>query len=78
MVTIPFLKKMQLPKLNLGFGTGSAGYVGIDVGASSVKVVELRKEKDRAVLKSYGELKTAVFQENCGRNIRNGRFFALS
>ncbi|OHA04466.1 MAG: hypothetical protein A2934_00710, partial [Candidatus Sungbacteria bacterium RIFCSPLOWO2_01_FULL_47_10] len=60
---------MQLPKLNLGFGTGSAGYVGIDVGASSVKVVELRKEKDRAVLKSYGELKTAPYFKRTAEEI---------
>lgn len=30
--------------------------VGIDVGSSSVKVVQLRKKKGRAVLETYGEL----------------------
>ena len=30
--------------------------VGIDIGPSSIKVVQLRKEKGRAVLETYGEL----------------------
>ena len=34
----------------------SDSVVGVDVGGSSVKVVELRKEKGRAVLMTYGEL----------------------
>lgn len=30
--------------------------IGIDIGASSIKVVQLRKQKGRAVLETYGEL----------------------
>ena len=30
--------------------------IGIDIGSSSVKVVQLRKKKGRAVLETYGEL----------------------
>jgi type IV pilus assembly protein PilM len=30
--------------------------IGIDVGTSSIKVVQLRKKKGRAVLETYGEL----------------------
>lgn len=30
--------------------------IGIDIGASSIKVVQLRKKKGRAVLETYGEL----------------------
>lgn len=41
-----------------GIKLGSLGRnaVGIDIGASSIKVVELKKEGGRAVLKSYGEI----------------------
>lgn len=30
--------------------------VGIDIGASSIKIVEIKKKKDRAVLHTYGEI----------------------
>ena len=30
--------------------------LGIDIGSSSLKVVQLRKEKGQAVLETYGEL----------------------
>lgn len=61
MVKIPFLKKLEIPKLSFGFGRSKSGYVGIDIGGSSVKVVQLRQEKERPVLVSYGELKTAAY-----------------
>lgn len=54
-----FLKKIQFPKL--GFDLGPASFVGIDVGSDSVKVVQLRKERERAVLETYGELKVARY-----------------
>ena len=57
LVDIPFLKKFQMPKFNLGFLSGNVGkVVGIDVGMFSTKVVQLRYESERAVLESYGEL----------------------
>lgn len=55
-----FLKKLSLPKISLP-GTQSKSIVGIDVGFSSVKVVQLRKENERAILETYGELKTAPY-----------------
>jgi len=42
----------------LNFGFGPASFVGIDIGNDSVKVVQLRKENERAILETYGELKT--------------------
>jgi len=33
-----------------------AGVLGVDIGTSSIKVVQLRKEKERAILQTYGEL----------------------
>lgn len=59
--TIPFFKKLSFPKLDFKFGGGNTSVVGIDIGASSVKVVELKEEGGRAVLKTYGELKTAGY-----------------
>lgn len=35
---------------------GERGILGIDIGTSSIKVVQLRKEKERAVLETYGEI----------------------
>lgn len=34
----------------------SQSVVGIDIGSSSIKVVQLRKEKEQAILETYGEL----------------------
>lgn len=66
MFDLPFLKKLQLPKLDLTFGFGSASFVGIDVGSDSVKVVQLRRERERAVLETYGELKVARYFQREG------------
>ena len=56
-----FLKKIGLPKLSMpGFGS-SKSIVGIDIGVSSVKVVQLRKESERGILETYGELKTTPY-----------------
>lgn len=41
----------------LSFGKSSDGsVVGIDAGSSAIKIVEVKKEKGKAVLKNYGEL----------------------
>jgi len=39
-----------------GNGASSDSFLGIDVGSSSIKVVQLRREKGRAVLETYGEI----------------------
>lgn len=62
MVDIPFLKKLTFPKLDLRFfGGKGASFVGIDIGSESAKVVQLRKDQERAVLETYGELKTSHY-----------------
>ena len=60
-VTIPFLKKIKFPKLNLKLSLAPASFVGIDIGSDSAKVVQLRKERERAVLETYGELKSPAY-----------------
>lgn len=40
-----------------GGGSGrSGGVIGVDIGSSSIKVVQLRRERGRAVLETYGEI----------------------
>lgn len=36
--------------------------VGLDIGASSVKVVQLRKEKGKVILETYGEISTGPYK----------------
>lgn len=52
-----------LGKLTSGFNLWPKdhGVVGIDVGGSSIKVVQLKKEKERAVLETYGELSVGPY-----------------
>lgn len=47
------------------------GVLGIDIGASSIKVAELRKEKERAVLATYGEISVGPYGgESVGRAVK--------
>src|SRR3989339_897192 len=50
----PFSK--ILGSLKTGFTKRSQSVVGIDIGSSFVKVVQLKKKGGRAVLETYGEL----------------------
>lgn len=52
---IPFLKKLSLPRGGL-FSHKPGNVVGIDIGSFSTKVVQLKYEKERGVLETYGEL----------------------
>src|SRR3989344_4316484 len=38
------------------FGKKDKSVLGVDIGSSSLKVVQLRKERGKAVLETYGEL----------------------
>ena len=53
-MNITFFKSFQAPKISLFDRRRSV--LGIDIGSSSVKLVQLRLEKERAVLETYGEL----------------------
>lgn len=55
MVELPFFKKLSMPSLAL-FSRTPSSIVGIDIGIASTKVVQLRYERERAVLETYGEL----------------------
>lgn len=62
---LTFLKKF-LPQKALSFGAffQKPSFVGIDIGLSSVKVVQLRKEEGRAILETYGQLKSGGYLKN--------------
>lgn len=48
---------------NLGFAKQSENALGIDIGSSSVKVAQIKKEKERAVLETYGEIAVGPYKE---------------
>jgi len=47
--------------------------LGIDIGTSAIKVVQLRKEKERAILETYGEIATGPYA-----NLKVGQAARLS
>ncbi len=47
----------------LFFGRKSKSFLGIDIGTSSIKVVQLKKEQERFKLETYGELITIGYLE---------------
>ncbi len=50
-----------LPKFSDLFSQKTQSVLGVDVGGSSIKIVQLRKEKERAILETYGELATGPY-----------------
>lgn len=59
MLDISFFKNVQSSAFSL-FDRKSS-ILGIDIGSSSIKLVQLRMEKERAVLETYGELATGPY-----------------
>lgn len=56
-INIPFLKKLGTPEFSLNlFAAKPSHAVGIDIGTFSTKVIQLRYEKERGILETYGEL----------------------
>jgi type IV pilus assembly protein PilM len=47
----------------LGRSTATASVLGIDIGSSSIKVVQLRKEGGKAVLETYGAITLGPYAE---------------
>lgn len=50
-----------LPKVGDFFQKKTQSVLGVDVGSSSIKIVQLRKEKEQAILETYGELSTGPY-----------------
>lgn len=55
-----FLKALRLPKIPF-FQKRPTSLVGIEVGTYSTKIVQLRRERERAILETYGELLNAGY-----------------
>ncbi len=53
---IQLFKKLSFPKKFAFWKVPSQTIVGVDIGTSSIKIVQLKKEKGRAVLETYGAL----------------------
>ena len=56
-----FSKKLNASSLLGGLFSKETSILGIDVGSATLKVIQIRKEKERAVLETYGELSTAAY-----------------
>lgn len=56
MADIKFFKNLDLKKGLAFWAKPQTSVLGIDIGSASVKVAQLRKEKETAVLETYGEL----------------------
>lgn len=71
---IPFLKKFKLPGIDFSFKrlVSPVSFVGIDIGISSAKIVQLRKESERAILETYGELKTGGYFKKAETGFEGG------
>lgn len=48
--------KQFFPKTNVFQDSGNGSAVGVDIGSSAIKVVELRKKGGKAVLETYGAI----------------------
>ncbi|MEK7478258.1 MAG: type IV pilus assembly protein PilM [Patescibacteria group bacterium] len=55
----PFSRLFGFGKADLSQTKGSIA--ALDIGSSSIKVIQLRKEKGRAILETYGELATGPY-----------------
>lgn len=56
---VQFFKKLSLPRSFWRASTQSI--VGVDIGTSSIKIVQLKKEKERGILETYGALATGPY-----------------
>ncbi len=65
---ISFFKQIQA---KVPFFNKKTSVLGVDMGASSVKIVQLRIEREQAVLETYGELSTGPYNEkHVGQAVR--------
>lgn len=60
---------MALPKLF------AKRFLGIDIGTSAIRIVELTRQGQKFELTNYGEVKTEIFQEEAFRVAKKGMVF---
>lgn len=73
MADLSFFKRLLSEKIPDLWQKKGESILGIDMGSSSIKLVQLRKEKERAVLETYGELSVGNYA-----NVDVGRAAILS
>ena len=56
-----FISTTFSPQSLLNFFAKDRSVLGIDVGTSSLKIIQIRREKEQAVLETYGELSAAAY-----------------
>src|SRR3990167_389513 len=59
---IPFLNKLSLGDGFALFKKGSQ-VLGVDLGSSNLKIIQLKKERSRILLETYGEIATGPYAE---------------
>jgi type IV pilus assembly protein PilM len=62
--------------LNLKIGGGGKSVIGVDIGSSAIKIVQIKKENGKAVLENYGELAlgpTAGLEVGRATNLETGK-----
>lgn len=57
----PFTKLLELTKGKGLLQTSGISVIGVDIGSSSMKIIQLRKDRGKAVLETYGELATGPY-----------------
>ena len=68
---IPFFKKDSLAKGLALFKKKGQSVLGIDLGSSSFKLVQLRREREQAILETYGELASGPYaSQEVGKSVR--------
>lgn len=66
-----FLSKLLGNLKSFSFANQKQSFLGVDIGSSSIKIVQLRKEKERAILETYGEVATGPYAKmRVGQNVR--------
>jgi type IV pilus assembly protein PilM len=53
------------------FGNKPKSFLGIDIGTSSIKVVQLKKEEDKFELETYGEISTVGYVERLNESFQS-------
>lgn len=61
MADTSFFKSLKFPAGFSFFSSRGPSILGMDIGSSSVKVIQLKKTKERAILETYGELSTGPY-----------------
>lgn len=60
-MNMEFLKRIFSPGKFDFFGKKNESFLGIDIGSSSIKIVQLKKKNEEAILETYGELSVGPY-----------------